>query len=100
MPNPFNASIDARAWRHYMDCVEHEASKVARAVSSGITIAGSRSRANGLPEKRSLSDVDRAVKRLDAWANVMLRMIERRHEQHALACGSVGVEEDLGTPFV
>ena len=73
VPNPFDVSIDARTWKHYMDCVEFESGKI----TPGAGIDEQRHREPKRPDQHSLSDVDRAIKRLDAWTRVMLRRIGR-----------------------
>ena len=72
VPNPFDVSIDARTWKHYMDCVEFESGKI----TPGDDIDAQRQRESKRPDQHTLSDVDRAIKRLDAWTRVMLRLIE------------------------
>ncbi|CAE7036636.1 unnamed protein product [Symbiodinium sp. CCMP2592] len=72
VPNPFDVGIDARTWKHYMDCVEFESGKI----TPDDDIDAQRHRDLKRPDQHSLSDLERAIKRLDAWTRVMLRLIE------------------------
>ena len=76
VPNPLDGSIDGRTWQYWIDSVEYEARKVTSSVDVSIMLPARRTASNGEPLAQSISDVDRAAKRLDAWTEIMLRMID------------------------
>ena len=74
-PNPLRTQIDKRTWRHFMDCFECKANKVTELVDPQILVSGLRPSAHGARHAHSISDVDRAVKRVGAWARMMIRLL-------------------------
>ena len=75
LPNPLDASIDGRTWEYWVASFEHAAMQVTASVEASSMVA-SRRQPNGEPCGHSLSDVDRAIKRLDAWARIMMQLIQ------------------------
>ena len=73
VPDPFDLSIDSRTWMHYVDAVEFQARQVTSQVDISIMQAKPRQHA-----EHTLSDVDRAVKRLGAWARLLMVLIPYR----------------------
>ncbi|CAE7249021.1 unnamed protein product [Symbiodinium sp. CCMP2592] len=75
-PNPLHTQIDKRTWRHFMDCFEDRARKVTEWVDPQILVSGLRPSAHGPRHVHSISDVDRAVKRVGAWARIMIKLLD------------------------
>ena len=75
IPDPFASTIDARTWTHYMDSAAYEARKVSGCVSPEIMLSGRRIDLC-VVQKQSISDVGRAIQRVDAWAGHAKRLAE------------------------
>ena len=67
MPDPFLTTTDSRTWTHYIDSVEYEAGKITPFVRNESFLAQRRN-------PTSISDVDRAIKRLRLWASLASRI--------------------------
>ena len=66
VPDPFDLSTDSRTWTHYVESVEFQARKVTWHVDPSIMRKQPRKNA-----EHTLSDVDRAVKRVGAWSRLV-----------------------------
>ena len=75
--------ISGRDWQFWIECFEYEASFVTGNVPESIATAGQRVAANGGVHVHSLSDVDRAAKRVDA--------LDKDHDANDRLRGSSGL---------
>ena len=75
LPDPFDLELTASAWRFHLNFVEQQARQVTARVDSSIMLGDARKNLQGLSEKHSISDVDRACKRLGAWTRLMMSLI-------------------------
>ncbi|CAE7882126.1 unnamed protein product, partial [Symbiodinium necroappetens] len=73
VPDPFDLSTDSRTWTHYVESVEFQARKVTWHVDPSIMRKQPRKNA-----EHTLSDVDRAVKRVGAWSRLVMTLIPYR----------------------
>ena len=67
LPNPYDFRVDTRTWEFRAESVIYRAEKITFLVPDSVMAAHPRG-------DRSLTDVERALKRLDAWHRIMLQM--------------------------
>ena len=67
LPSPFDFKVDTRTWEFRAESVIYRAERVTFLVPDSVMTAHPRG-------DHSLTDVDRALKRLDAWHRIMLQM--------------------------
>ena len=72
VPDPFDLTVDSRTWKHYTDSVDYRAREVTGHVNPACMLSNLRRNNQGDLQEHSLSDVDRAAKRVDAWTRVMI----------------------------
>ena len=78
VPDPFDLTVDSRTWKHYTDSVDYRAREVTGHVNPACMLSNLRRNNQGDPQEHSLSDVDRAAKRVDAWTRMMMVLIPYR----------------------
>ena len=75
LSDPFDLELTVSAWRFHLNLVEQQARQVTARVDPSIMLGEARKNLQGLSEKHSISDVDRACKRLGAWTRLMMSLI-------------------------